>query len=413
MARLLIVEDSRELAEILSAYAERRGHAARLASTGGAALDLLSREGFDAAIVDLLLPDVRGTEVLDRLLTASIPAIAISGVYRGERYAQEASARYQVKAFFEKPFDLAALFAAVEREVGAGAVSMPTASSLDALERAQPVRDEGAEEADWERSWHAKEAAPTVRAAPEPPPAGTLKPESVPRLLTAAYQARHRGELVLRQGAVIKVLLLDRGAPIYAASNVASERFGRFCLRRGVLNEGDLTAVAELAKAEKLRTGEAMVRLGVLTAPQRRKLLEEQVMDILWSMLGWSEGTYSLSDRVPVRSDLEPLSLFPGQLIIDGTARTETLVSLRAKLPRQARLFPTADPPYDLADFRFFDLQARLLAYADGSKTVEDLLALTDLPERETLAFLLGLMRCGLLEERAYDPKSKKVSFGL
>jgi hypothetical protein len=58
--------------------------------------------------------------------------------------------------------------------------------------------------------------------------------------------------------------------------------------------------------------------------------------------------------------------------------------------------------------------QALLLAYADGSKTVEDLLTLTDLPEREGLATLRGLELLGVLEERREEPGNRRrISFGL
>ena len=58
--------------------------------------------------------------------------------------------------------------------------------------------------------------------------------------------------------------------------------------------------------------------------------------------------------------------------------------------------------------------QALLLAYADGTKTVADLLAVTDLSEREALATLRGLELLGVLEERQDAPSRRhRISFGL
>ena len=54
-----------------------------------------------------------------------------------------------------------------------------------------------------------------------------------------------------------------------------------------------------------------------------------------------------------------------------------------------------------------------LLAYADGTKTVEDLTALSDLSEREALATLLALELMGLIEERRDDGKQRRISYGL
>ena len=159
-----------------------------------------------------------------------------------------------------------------------------------------------------------------------------------------------------------------------------------------------------------------MVRMGILDAARRRSLLEEQVKEVIWSTFSWTEGAYGFSPMRPQRADLVKLSVFPGDLILEGVERTETLVALRQRMPATRRLVPTADPPYGLHELKLAGPQAMLLAYADGSKTVEDLLALTDLSERETLATLRGLELIGVLEERRDEPGTSsrnRISFGL
>src|SRR5688572_8231387 len=99
MARLLIVEDNLELASLMVAAAQSRGHTAKAAYTGEEALALLRPKAFDAAVVDLLLPDMRGTELLTALKPHAIPAIAISGVFKGDRLAREATSVYGAVEF--------------------------------------------------------------------------------------------------------------------------------------------------------------------------------------------------------------------------------------------------------------------------------------------------------------------------
>jgi hypothetical protein len=200
---------------------------------------------------------------------------------------------------------------------------------------------------------------------------------------------------------------------VYAASNLAHERFARFCARRGLLSESDLQAVASLTKEEAARTGDAMIRLGLLTAEQRQSLVEEQVKEILWSTFSWTSGGYGFSPMRLQRSGLVKLSIFPGDLILEGVLKLETLVALRQKMPRTRRLSPTADPPYALHELKLAGPQALLLAYADGTKTVEDLLTLTDLSERETLATLRGLELMGILRERREESSQRRITFGL
>lgn len=510
MARLLIVEDNLELASLMVAAAQSRGHTAQAAHSGEEALALLRPKAFDAAVVDLLLPDMRGTELLTALIPHAIPAIAISGVYKGDRLAKEATSVYGARDFFAKPFELDALLDALEQKCGLPQRTLPPPpppeaheeeAVLELLELALEDEDKGdpsqeEEDEDTEVTQPAAfalppeaippeeetEAAPIVvgteaeealmgladlaeaasevppeaRAPSEPPvppepeiflpfgerekvwaknkeaaqePAalprvgrrplpqwsieGEIKEATIPRLLNAYYEARHHGELKLRQGQVLKVVYFEAGQPVYAASNLANERFARFCARRGLISESDQQAIAGLAKEGSVRTGEAMIRLGLITADKRRSLIEEQVKEILWSTFGWTTGFYGFSPMRLQSAGLVKLSLFPGDLILEGVLKQETLVALRQKMPRTRRLFPTAAPPYGLHELKLTGPQAMLLAYADGSKTVEDLLTLTDLSERETLATLRGLELMGILHERREDSNKRRITFGL
>ena len=617
MARLLIVEDHPELASLMVAAAESRGHEAQAVHTGEAALALLRPAAFHGAIVDLLLPDMRGSAVLSALRDHAIPAVAVSGVFKGDRFAREATEVHGARAFFEKPFELLQLLESVEQLCGltrplpppppdeeeevvvfedaslldgedepvfgafgedepvftspphfvppsqeltpvvmglalreeaedpmkgeAPAPALPASEPapetaappapesaaapaqeaapapitvdvttpvpqepepelalleeedphgeapvpgvdeptppqqelvsaraepavvedtrpvtlgtedleelgvLDALapvetptpDQAQAAetevqaeaRDENAEVTpepglalpfgEREKVWAKSQTTPTPGPQRRPPPpewslSGDLKNTSIPRLLNAYYEARHSGELKLKQGSVLKVVYFEAGRPVYAASNLAQERFARFCVRRGVLPEAKLQEVLTLAREQNLRSAEAMIRLGVLDAKQRQQLVEEQVKEILWSTFSWTEGGYGFSPMRPPRAGLVKLSVFPGDLILEGILKSEPLVKLRQHMHRSRRLFPSAAPPYGLHELKLKGQQALLLAYADGSKTVEDLLTLTELPERDVLATLRGLELIGVLEERRDEPTNRsRISFGL
>lgn len=544
MARLIIVEDNHELAQLVASAARSRGHTALAAHSGQAAMEALELAAYDAAVVDLLLPDMRGTDVLAVLQRRKIPAFAVSGVYRGDRFAKESTEVYGAKAFFEKPFDMRALLDAVEQALGIANDALGQ-EDLEALEELTPIEDadapilpgpgkvvegteaastppvpdgdeplgetesirpaddplgedeitrpsgdlnallakstaneddadgaDGAEDADdasdektetsappalevlpaesvielgsddevtrpniqvsellaraelenanalpfAERGkvWGAKDRAQAH--AGENQTSGEVRNSPVPRLLTAYYQARHTGELRLKQDSVQKVVEFERGLPVYAASNVATERFARFCVKKGVVPESELSRIAAYSREHKLRTGVAMERLGMITAEQRRKLLEDQVREIIWSTFAWTRGEYQFAPRAQVRADLVKLSVFPGNLILEGVLRTSTLVTLRQKLTPGRRLFPCADPPYELHQIALTGPQASLLVTADGSKTVEDLLALTDLSERDALAALWAFELLGLVVERRDEGKAKpkqRISFGL
>ena len=267
MAHLLIVEDQPELASLVEATARLRGHSATAVHTGTDAIAALDDETqrYEAAVVDLFLPDVRGSEVLRALSRKSIPAFAMSGVYKGDRFAREAVEEHGARAFFEKPFELNELLDAIETVVGKPQAPVP---NLDD----EPLVIDEVEEEELPRNRTRRLSIARI---------GPIEEGTVPRVLNACYQARHTGELRLKQGQVLKVVYFEAGQPVYAASNVAQERFARFCARKGVLSDMDLSAVTALSRDENVRTGDAMVRLGVITAEQRRALITEQIKDII------------------------------------------------------------------------------------------------------------------------------------
>jgi len=74
-ARLLIVDDVVENREILRRRFERHGYHATEASGGIEALDLIEREAFDLVLLDMMMPDISGLEVLERIRARFSPGV--------------------------------------------------------------------------------------------------------------------------------------------------------------------------------------------------------------------------------------------------------------------------------------------------------------------------------------------------
>jgi two-component system OmpR family response regulator len=66
-SRILVVDDEPYITDLLGAALRFEGFAVDTAATGGEALTLASRERHDMVLLDVMLPDVTGTEVCRRL----------------------------------------------------------------------------------------------------------------------------------------------------------------------------------------------------------------------------------------------------------------------------------------------------------------------------------------------------------
>ncbi len=280
-----------------------------------------------------------------------------------------------------------------------------------------PAPDPGAMPADvalpfsGRKVWHpsASGSAQEPRGSQGAPRSGSLASTTVPRLLTALYQGQQTGELRLRRGGVLKVIGVDRGVTVFAASNVGAERLGRFALRAGKLDAAKLEQVQKEVANSSSRTGDAMVALGLLTAEERRALVERQVQEIVWSTFDWRDGDYQFGLRASPRQEMLKISLAPAPLILEGYKRGFTLLRLRELMPADQRFLPTADPPYSLSELPLSDGEAMVLAHADGTKTVDDLVILSELDERSVRAVLCGLWQLGILEPRAQTASRSRV----
>lgn len=79
MARVLVVEDEESFSDALSYMLRKEGFEVSVAETGPAALTEFDRTGADIVLLDLMLPEMSGTEVCRQLRTRSqVPIIMIT-----------------------------------------------------------------------------------------------------------------------------------------------------------------------------------------------------------------------------------------------------------------------------------------------------------------------------------------------
>lgn len=76
---VLVVEDDRELREVVRRYLERAGHTVHSTGSGAEALSVLRAGGVELVILDLGLPDVDGLEVLAAARAdAAVPVVVLT-----------------------------------------------------------------------------------------------------------------------------------------------------------------------------------------------------------------------------------------------------------------------------------------------------------------------------------------------
>jgi len=79
--RLLVVEDDANVAAVLAETFRADGHQAMVEYTGEAALAVIAHDRPDAVILDIVLPQIDGIEVLRQIRSSdtALPVIIVSG----------------------------------------------------------------------------------------------------------------------------------------------------------------------------------------------------------------------------------------------------------------------------------------------------------------------------------------------
>ena len=133
--RILVVDDNASNRNLLSRRLQRQGHIVLEAEDGARALALVEKEALDLVLLDVMMPDITGYDVLMRLKREpryrDIPTIMISALSELDAVVRciEAGA----DDYLAKPFDPTLLRARVECEFGKEETARPSEGRLRAI----------------------------------------------------------------------------------------------------------------------------------------------------------------------------------------------------------------------------------------------------------------------------------------
>jgi DNA-binding response OmpR family regulator len=123
VSHILIVEDDRDIAELVRHYLARAGHTADAVAAGAEALTRVRRRRPDLLVLDLMLPGLHGLEVCRAIradaATADLPIIMVTA--RAEEADRIAGLDLGADDYVTKPFspkELVARVAALLRRIG-------------------------------------------------------------------------------------------------------------------------------------------------------------------------------------------------------------------------------------------------------------------------------------------------------
>ncbi|HSN14431.1 MAG TPA: response regulator [Anaeromyxobacteraceae bacterium] len=443
--RILIVDDNEELLALLARLVEAEGWTPVAVNRGKAAADRIAAERPDVAVVDVLLPDMMGYDVAQRLRSAHVPFVFMTGVFKGGRAASEAQSQHGAAAYFEKPFEARKLIDSLRVLIPAAAQAPPPLGTpVDALPDEPPElsdfdvevaveADEPVEAMDLTghvgisedgkvsavlkgATVHAGPVSAPARAPPPPLPplpaaqvrerarandlartAGRLE-DNLPDLINAFHLAQQTGELTVQKGKVKKSIFFEKGRPCFAISNLVTDRFGPFLVRVGKLTQAQLELCEAAADKTGRRTGDVLVEMGLLKDTEKLYYVAQQVKAIAYSLFAWEQGEYRIHFAGRAAKETIKIDLHPAHLIVRGVKKLYKPERLYRLLSPDDRLVPSKQPAYGLDEIELERWEGEILPKVDGSRAVSDVIALARRPEHAVFGFLYGMVALKVLE---------------
>lgn len=238
---------------------------------------------------------------------------------------------------------------------------------------------------------------------------GDLRAIEFPDVLTIASMIRKTGKLVIAQGEHQRVVYWTNGEVAFATSNSQEHSLGNFLVRNGKITAEQMReSLASLTEGE--RHGKILVKLGYISPKDLWWGVKHQVLEIIYSMFPWHEGTFAFYETDEEIQERITLSISTSSIIMEGVRRLDESARIRERVTSLDMVFakvPGADPK--LVDEDLSDAEHALFDLIDGERSIRDLIALSDVPEFETTSFLYQMLTARLVEEIEVERVARPV----
>lgn len=112
MNKILVVEDEESIATLIKMNLIKAGYQCDVAYDGISGADKLSEKNYDLCLLDIMLPEINGYELLSYARSLNIPVIFVTA--KGETQDKVKGLRAGADDYITKPFEVLELLARVE-----------------------------------------------------------------------------------------------------------------------------------------------------------------------------------------------------------------------------------------------------------------------------------------------------------
>lgn len=112
MNRILIVEDEKSIADMVKMCLSKNGYICEIANDGTTAAKIIEEKRYDLILLDIMLPDINGYDLIDYIKLYEIPVIFVTA--KTSVPDRVKGLKLGAEDYISKPFELEELLARVE-----------------------------------------------------------------------------------------------------------------------------------------------------------------------------------------------------------------------------------------------------------------------------------------------------------
>jgi curved DNA-binding protein CbpA len=227
---------------------------------------------------------------------------------------------------------------------------------------------------------------------------GEIKGLTIPWLFQDLRTEKQTGTVVIARETAVKKVYFQNGDIIFAASNLSEDWLGEWLVRAGKLTREQCDLSSELVSKTGNKQGAHLVELGFITPQQLLEGVKFQVKQIIVDVFGWRDGSYIFDNSPLPLSDIIPLQMSTGNLIIEGVRDLDWKAVRKSLPPLKTIIRPATDPSSLFQSANLDQDQRTILSLIDGRKSIEELCSLTGLGDFNTLKAIYTLLALRMTE---------------
>ena len=239
---------------------------------------------------------------------------------------------------------------------------------------------------------------------------GDLRRIQIADVLSFISMIRISGKLLLRQARLERTIHWIEGEIVFATSNSPEQSLGQFLLRNGKITQQQYDESKERIGPNQ-RHGKVLVQMGAISPNDLWWGLENQALEIIYSLFTWNDGSFSFVDATEeVLSERITLSINTSGAIMEGIRRLDESVRIREKITSLDMVF--AKVGGEVPDFKALDMSENEIAVynnIDGKLTVRGLIGKSELTDFEVTRILFQLLMARIIDVAQEERESRPV----